>query len=100
MILYPRALDHALQRGVLIVVAAGNQGTLGSSVITRHPWVIPVVAYDLRGRPMDQSNLGNSIGRRGLGAPGNAVTSLGAQGPPLTFAGTSAATPFVTGAIA
>jgi len=94
------ALDYALRRGVLIVVAAGNQGTLGSSVITRCPWVIPVVAYNLQGRPMDQSNLGHSIGRRGLGAPGDAITSLGAMGPPLTFGGTSAATPFVTGAIA
>jgi subtilisin family serine protease len=94
------ALDEALRRGVLIVAAAGNQGTLGSSVLTRHPGVIPVVAYDLRGTPMDQSNLGHSIGRRGLGAPGAAITSLGAMGPPLTFGGTSAATPFVTGAIA
>jgi subtilisin family serine protease len=34
-------LNHALSRGVLIVAAAGNQGTIGSSVITRHPWVIP-----------------------------------------------------------
>jgi subtilisin family serine protease len=94
------ALDYALRRGVLVIVAAGNQGTLGSSVITGYPWVIPVVAYNLRGRPMDQSNLGHSIGRRGLGAPGDAITSLGAQGSPLTFGGTSAATPFVTGAIA
>jgi len=94
------ALDYALRRGVLVVVAAGNQGTLGSSVITRHPWVIPVVAYDLRGRPMDQSNFGNSIGRRGLGAPGDGITSLGAKGTPLTVGGTSAATPFVTGTIA
>jgi subtilisin family serine protease len=93
-------LDLALRRGVLVVVAAGNQGTLASSVITRHPWVLPVVAYDLDGKPMDQSNVGHSIGRRGLGAPGDAITSLGAQGPPLTLAGTSAATPFVTGAIA
>jgi subtilisin family serine protease len=93
-------LDYALRRGVLIVAAAGNQGTLGSSVITRHPWVIPVVAYDLRGTPMDQSNLGHSIGRRGLGAPGAAITSLGAMGPPVTSGGTSAATPFVTGTIA
>jgi len=94
------ALDEALRRGVLIVVAAGNQGTLGSSVLTRHPWVIPVVAYDLHGRPMDQSNLGHSIGRRGVGAPGDAIISLGATGPPVTSGGTSAATPFVTGAIA
>ena len=49
---------------------------------------------------MTQSNLGSSIGRRGLGAPGDAITSLGAEGPPLTLGGTSAATPFVTGAIA
>ena len=61
------ALDQAARRGVIVVVAAGNQGTLGSTAITRHPWVIPVVAYDLQGRPMDHSNLGSSIGRRGLG---------------------------------
>jgi len=94
------ALDYAARRGVITVAAAGNQGTLGSTAITRHPWVIPVVAYDLRGRPMGQSNLGNSIGRRGLGAPGDAITSLGAEGQPLTLGGTSVAAPFVTGAIA
>jgi subtilisin family serine protease len=93
-------LDHAARRGVIVVAATGNQGTLGSSTITRHPWVIPVVAYDLRGRPMGESNLGSSIGRRGLGAPGDKITSLGAEGKPLTFGGTSVATPFVTGAIA
>jgi subtilisin family serine protease len=38
------ALNYALQRGVITVAASGNQGTLGSSAITRHPWVIPVVA--------------------------------------------------------
>ena len=32
------ALDRAVRRGVIVVAAAGNQGTLGSSVITRHPW--------------------------------------------------------------
>jgi subtilisin family serine protease len=93
------ALDLALRRGVVVVAAAGNQRAVGGSVITSHPWVIPVAAYDLRGRPMDSSNLGSSIGRRGLGAPGEAVTSLGATGP-LTLGGTSAATPFVTGAVA
>ena len=49
---------------------------------------------------MNQSNLGNSIGRRGLGAPGEGVTSLSPDGATLTLAGTSAAAPFVTGTIA
>src|SRR5262245_38806764 len=94
------ALNQAARRGVIVIVAAGNQGTLGSTAITCHPWVIPVVGYDLQGRPMNHSNLGNSIGRRGLGAPGDQITSLGAEGKPLTLGGTSAAAPFVTGAIA
>jgi subtilisin family serine protease len=94
------ALDQAARQGVIVVVAAGNQGTLGSTAITRHPWVIPVVGYDLHGRPMNYSNLGSSIGRRGLGAPGDRITSLGTNGATLTLGGTSAAAPFVTGALA
>jgi subtilisin family serine protease len=94
------ALDQAARHGTIVIAAAGNQGTLGSTSITRHWWVIPVVAYDLEGRPMGQSNLGSSISRRGLGAPGDRITSLGSGGKPLTLAGTSAAAPFVTGAIA
>jgi subtilisin family serine protease len=94
------ALDYAVKRGVIVVAAAGNQGTLGSSAITRHPWVIPVVACDLQGRPISQSNLGNSIAKQGLSAPGDNITSLGAKDQPLTLGGTSVAAPFVTGAIA
>jgi subtilisin family serine protease len=94
------ALDQAVRRGVIVAAAAGNQGTLGGSAITRHPWVIPVVACDGRGRPVNESNLGSSIGRGGLRAPGEAITSLRPGGPPLTLGGTSVAVPFVTGAIA
>ena len=74
------ALNQAVRHRVIIVAAAGNQGTVGSSAITRHPWVIPVVACDLSGRPMNESNLGSSIGRRGLSAPGDGITSLGSGG--------------------
>src|SRR5258705_6426797 len=80
-----QALNQTVRRGVIVVAAAGNQGALGSSAITRHPWVIPVVACDLQGRPMNESNLGGSIGRRGLGTAGEGVTSLGAEGKLLTL---------------
>jgi subtilisin family serine protease len=49
---------------------------------------------------MNDSNLGSSIGRRGLSAPGDGITSLGADGRSLTLGGTSVAVPFVTGTIA
>jgi hypothetical protein len=51
------ALNHAARRGVIVVAAAGNEATLGSSIITRHRWVIPVVACDVQGRPINESNL-------------------------------------------
>ena len=94
------ALDYAARRGAVVVAAAGNQGSVGSTVITRHPWVIPVAACDLRGRPLSESNLGSSIGRRGLSAPGEGVSSLATEGKPVASGGTSVAAPFVTGAIA
>jgi subtilisin family serine protease len=94
------SLNQAARRGVIVVAAAGNDATLGSSVITRHPWVIPVVACDARGKPTYESNLGRSIGRLGLTAPGDRITSLGPGRESLTLHGTSVAAPFVTGAIA
>jgi subtilisin family serine protease len=95
-----QALDYTALRGAITVAAAGNQGVVGSSAITRHPSVISVAACDLRGRPLRESNLGISIGRRGLMAPGDGIVSLGTNGSPQTFGGTSAAAPFVTGAVA
>jgi subtilisin family serine protease len=94
------ALGHAARRGAIVVAAAGNQGTIGSSALTRHPCVVPVVACDLGGRPLGASNLAGSIGRRGLRAPGEAIASLGPKGEALTLSGTSFAVPFVTGTLA
>lgn len=95
-----QALNYAVRHGVIVVAAAGNQGSVGSSAITLHPWLVPVVACDLHGRPMNESNLGRSIGIRGLSAPGDGIVSLGSEGPSFTLRGTSVAVPFVTGAIA
>lgn len=94
------ALSFAATRGVIPVVAAPNQGVGGSSTLTCHDWVLPVMACDHAGQPLDGSNLPLSVGRRGLRAPGKEITSLGANGKPLTITGTSAAAAFVTGAIA
>jgi len=94
-----QALDYAMARRAIVVAAAGNQGTVGTSEITRHPWVIPVAACDRLGRPMEGTNLAASIGRRGLAAPGE-VTSLGIDSAPRTLVGTSFAAALVTGVVA
>jgi len=94
------ALDHAARRGTLVVAAAGNEATVGGSVLLRHPWVIPVAACESDGSPMAATNLGASIGRRGVMGPGTGLTGLAPGGGTTTLDGTSVATALVTGAIA
>lgn len=94
------ALDFAAQRGVLVVAASGNEGAIGCTALTNHPWVVPVVAFGWNRRPLPGATLGRGIGRRGVGAPGQSVTALGPDGRPRTYSGSSVAAPFVTGALA
>ncbi len=94
------ALDRAARRGTLIVVAAGNDGIVGGLALTRHPWVLPVAACTTSGAPSAYSSFGVGIGRRGLSAPGDRITSFAPPDGIATWSGTSAATPFVTGAAA
>ena len=94
------AFDHAARRGVIVVAAAGNQAMMGGSLITRHPWVIPVTACDQYGQPINIANLGSAIGRNGLRAQGDDIVGLGTDGKPFRMMGTSVAAPFVTGTIA
>lgn len=95
-----QALNEAEQQGVIVVAAAGNDGAIGSSSITGHRWVLPVVACNNSGQILGKSNLGRSIGRFGLSAPGFRIPSLSPNGGYGRFTGSSAAVPFVSGALA
>ncbi|MFJ5546344.1 S8 family serine peptidase [Streptomyces sp. NPDC093225] len=95
-----QALDDASRRGVIVVAAAGNQGLVGGSALTRHASVVPVAACDVRGRLLSYSNLGATMARRGLRAPGEGIVSLQTAGRLLPVGGTSVSAPLVTGAIA
>jgi hypothetical protein len=90
------ALEEAQARGTLVVAAAGNEGAVGSSPLTRHPAVLPVVACDLDGRPTPESNLSSSVATRGLMAPSVGFTSIDGDGSAATLGGTSVAAPWVT----
>src|SRR5215831_5399706 len=46
------ALNYTVSRAAIVVAAAGNQGMVGSSAITRHPAVIPVAACNSQGTPL------------------------------------------------
>ena len=70
-----QAYDYALDKRVIIVVAAGNQGNIGNISLINHQWLIPVAACDEDGRLDPISNFGPSIGNRGLMAPGVNIRS-------------------------
>jgi subtilisin family serine protease len=69
-------------------------------MVAAQAWIVPVVGCDIAGAPLAFSNLGRSIGRRGLQAPAVGVRGLEPDGTCVSMGGTSVAVPFVTGTIA
>lgn len=92
--------DYAFHKGTLLIAASGNQGHIGPVSLFTHPWIIPVAACDPQGRPEPSSNIGLSVGKKGLMSPGVGVTSTSATVGYTQMSGTSVAVPFVTGTIA
>lgn len=99
-----RALAEALalahSKGTLVIAAAGNDAVLGSSPLTAHPWVVPVVATGADRRPLPSANLSARMGHRGLSAPGTPLRSLGPEPGGQVMSGSSVAAAIVTGTAA
>jgi subtilisin family serine protease len=91
------AIDYALQHGVVIVAAAGNDGTESILFPACYEKVICVGAVDAE---MNHAPFSNRGGTLDVVAPGVAVYTAAPGKRYVSFSGTSAAAPFVSGALA
>ncbi|MEC8907138.1 MAG: S8 family serine peptidase [Verrucomicrobiota bacterium] len=95
-----RAVDYANDAGVLIVAATGNEGVNAISFPAAIEGVVAVTANDALGQHVDFANSGNNLQDGGMTAPGYAVWAAWPEGEAVSFSGTSASAPFVSGAVA
>ena len=97
-LLVEAAVQRVLERGIVIVAAAGNGGADAAPVYpAAQPGVIAVTALDANLKPYDRANRGDYIS---YAAPGVDVWVAAPGGGGVYATGTSYATPFVTAVIA
>ncbi|MGH2933753.1 MAG: S8 family serine peptidase [Gaiellaceae bacterium] len=88
------AVAQAVSKGVIVVAAAGNDGSDESFYPASYPGVISVAAVDQTGARSSFSNFGGGIT---VAAPGCATAPWLESGYTSDFCGTSTAAPFVAG---
>ena len=92
------AIDDAIDEGIILVAAAGNDGNSNIAFPSAHPDVIAVASVDTLELLADFSNYGEEID---VVAPGvNLYSSLAGEYNWGTWSGTSFSTPIVSGTVA
>lgn len=91
------AINTAVEKGMVVVAAAGNEPTGKPEYPAAYPQVIGVGALGPGGKTWDKSNYGPFVD---IYAPGFATLPVGYKGDPGVYAGTSISTAFVASQIA
>ncbi|MGP9834057.1 S8 family peptidase [Marinobacter sp. NSM] len=95
---FQTAINHAVNKGITVVVSAGNDRADSEQQSPANcDNIITVAAHDTRGILSNFTNTGLNVDTV---AQGSTVTSITPDGNPTTVSGTSFSTPIVAGVIA
>lgn len=92
-----QAIHTAYRHGIVMVAAAGNQGSQQVDYPARYPETIGVTATEKGDRLASFSNVGREVD---IAAPGEKISSAWLNGTKREMSGTSMAVPHVTGTVA